>query len=286
MTPGNIQRRKYPQRASLRDGPRASLKCESTAARVSRQYRAAGPRLGSVWHPDELSVQDLVDLNDRALAGRAGLWDGQPPELPRVGRVGRVWHSVGLPQVLPHASPGAEPHDAHAGSVEGCPRAGARSGYARPTGCHTTPSVKIVGDHAELMIVRTLYGHKTHPDNPKMTAGNERLQLRKSQVVDVIHEQPQQWSENPWILSHPFPGPKSSMLHAGVKRRLTASHWHCDGASTTIDTTNTANKAARTRKVRRAPRDPASCVRCQQWWMKPAGVALPRVGGRYAGDAG
>ena len=81
--------------------------------------------------------------------------------------VGWARHPADLPQGLPHASPGAEPRDARNGLVEGCPRAAARSGSARPTGCPTTSSVKIVGDYSELMTVWTLYGHKTHPDNPK-----------------------------------------------------------------------------------------------------------------------
>jgi hypothetical protein len=46
------------------------------------------------------------------------------------------------PGGLPHASPGAEPDDAHTSSVEGCPRAAAWSGCARSTGCHDSPSVQ------------------------------------------------------------------------------------------------------------------------------------------------
>jgi hypothetical protein len=69
------------------------------------------------------------------------LRDGQPPELPSPGKVGKVWHSTVSPPGLPHASPGGErPHD---------------------------PACKIVADHAESEIVWTLYGHKTHPDNPR-----------------------------------------------------------------------------------------------------------------------
>nr|MDQ3765213.1 hypothetical protein [Actinomycetota bacterium] len=47
------------------------------------------------------------------------------------------------PGGLPHASPGAEPDDARADSVEGGPRAAVWSGCARSTGCHTTPVCKI-----------------------------------------------------------------------------------------------------------------------------------------------
>ena len=60
----------------------------------------------------------------------------------RLGQVGEVWHPAGLPQGLPHGSQGAEPENAHAGIVEGCPRAAVRSGYARLTGYHTTHDVQ------------------------------------------------------------------------------------------------------------------------------------------------
>jgi hypothetical protein len=46
------------------------------------------------------------------------------------------------PGLLPRGDPGAEPHEAAAGRVEGCPRAASRSGYARSTGCPTAPSVQ------------------------------------------------------------------------------------------------------------------------------------------------
>jgi hypothetical protein len=72
----------------------------------------------------------------------ADLRDSQPSALLRSGRVGRVWHPPGLPPGLPHASPGAELCDLRAGPVEGCPRAAAWSGSARPTGCHTATSVQ------------------------------------------------------------------------------------------------------------------------------------------------
>jgi hypothetical protein len=47
------------------------------------------------------------------------------------------------PGGLPHVSPGAEPDDARADSVEGCPRADVWSGCARSTGCHTAAACKI-----------------------------------------------------------------------------------------------------------------------------------------------
>jgi hypothetical protein len=77
MTPGNIQRRKYPPEAHSQMAPGASLKCESTAARVSRQYRRGRARLGSVWHPGEPSVHDLVNLNNPR-PRRAGRSQGRP----------------------------------------------------------------------------------------------------------------------------------------------------------------------------------------------------------------
>jgi hypothetical protein len=78
-----------------------------------------------------------------ALAGRAVLRDGRAQESLRLGLGEQVWHPAGLIQGLPHDSPGAEPHDARAGSVEGCPWAAAWSGCARPTGCHRAPTCKI-----------------------------------------------------------------------------------------------------------------------------------------------
>jgi hypothetical protein len=114
----------------------------------------------------------------------ADLRDSQPPALLRPGRVGRVWHPPGLPPGPPHASPGAEPCDARAGPVEGCPRAAAWSGSARPTGCHTTTSVKIVGGHSEPMIVGhfmvtkhiqiTQNDHKQQAFAVAKSAGNHR----------------------------------------------------------------------------------------------------------------
>ena len=140
---------------------------ESTAARVSRQYRAAGPDWGVCGIPTNSACKILSISTTAPSPGGQASGMASHQNCRAVGSGEQVWHSAGLPQVLPHASPGAEPHDAHTGPVEGCLRAAARSGSARPTGCHTTLSVKIVGDHAELMIVRTLYGHKTHPDNRK-----------------------------------------------------------------------------------------------------------------------
>jgi hypothetical protein len=61
-------------------------------------------------------------------------------------RQGSGGRGVASPRPPPRATtrqPGAEPDNTRGGSVEGCPRAGARSGYARPTGRHTAPACKI-----------------------------------------------------------------------------------------------------------------------------------------------
>jgi hypothetical protein len=61
------------------------------------------------------------------LAGRQVSGMTRPRELLRLGYLGRVWYPIDLPKGLPHGNPGAEPDDAGAGSVEGCPRAAAWS---------------------------------------------------------------------------------------------------------------------------------------------------------------
>jgi len=61
------------------------------------------------------------------------------------------WAGCGIPSTSLRATtrhPGAEPDDARAGSVEGCPRAAVWSGCARSTRCHTAPTCKIIGDKA------------------------------------------------------------------------------------------------------------------------------------------
>jgi hypothetical protein len=78
------------------------------------------------------------------------------------------------------------------------------------------------------------------------TTDNERLQLRKTQVIIVIHEQPLLGPENPWIWGRRSLGRKSSTSHRRSQRRLTASL--CDGASTTVDTTAVTSKATKTRE--------------------------------------
>jgi hypothetical protein len=188
--PGRLERRrtlKSPACAPITTGP--------ARADDRGQASASGPPVGRLSRRNNAQQRDTTLTNDEqfllASAGLAPLarrlawspirscqsmWTVPSPggqtsgiaqELLRLGQVGRVWHPAGLPQGLPHGSPGAEPNDARTTPAEGCPRAAAWSGYARPTGCHTPPASKIVSDHIEPLIVWTLYGHKTHPDNQK-----------------------------------------------------------------------------------------------------------------------
>jgi hypothetical protein len=72
-----------------------------------------------------------------------GQISGIPASKNCCGWVG--WARCGIPSTsrgLPRGIPGAEPDDARAGSVEGCPRDAAWSGCARSTGCHTNRSVQ------------------------------------------------------------------------------------------------------------------------------------------------
>jgi hypothetical protein len=66
-----------------------------------------------------------------------------------VDQIDRVWHPIGLPQGRYHAPAQGQSRTGRSSPVEGCPRAGAWSGYARPTGCHTLPASKIVNDQDE-----------------------------------------------------------------------------------------------------------------------------------------
>lgn len=59
-----------------------------------------------------------------------------------MGHVGRVWHPADLPQGLPHGIPGAEPDDARAGSVEGCPRDAVWSGWCQADEMPHSPSMQ------------------------------------------------------------------------------------------------------------------------------------------------
>ena len=89
-------------------------------------------------------------VQKRALAGQAGLRDGRSatPRRP--------------PQGLPPAVPRAERASAGGGDVEGCPQAGARSGCARSTGCHASPSVGKIKGRARHQKGTTHPGTGTH----------------------------------------------------------------------------------------------------------------------------
>lgn len=104
--------------------------------------------------------EDLVNLNDGALAGRADLRDSQPLELLRLGQVGRVWHPSASLQGY-HTPARGQSHARHAPvpsrAAPGPPRGRAPPGRRDAT---RSPVSKMVGDHAELMTVWTLYGHK------------------------------------------------------------------------------------------------------------------------------
>ena len=119
--------------------------------------------------PDRLSLALLVSQKilsistTPALAGRAGLGDGQPSEVPHV--LGGVWRPLDLPEGY-HTPARGQSRTAHA-PVPSMAAPGLACGRAMPgRGDATRPPVcKIVGGRVELMIVWTLYGHKTHPDN-------------------------------------------------------------------------------------------------------------------------
>jgi hypothetical protein len=104
-----------------------------------RQFRPPKPWLAFLLAT--LATQHGLTTKCPRRAGRPPGWPG-----PRIAAAGTGWagcgHPAGLPQGLPHDSPGAEPHDARTGSVEGCPWAAAWSGCARPTRCHTSPNVQ------------------------------------------------------------------------------------------------------------------------------------------------
>jgi hypothetical protein len=82
------------------------------------------------------------------------------------GWVGGVRHPLDLPEGY-HTPGRGQSRTAYA-SVPSRAAPGPACGRAVPgrRDAARTPACKIVGDHVEPMIVWTLYGHKTHPDNP------------------------------------------------------------------------------------------------------------------------
>jgi hypothetical protein len=122
-------------------------KFPQVALGVGHAYSAGaanGRRLPPVNSRPGAASPGWVPSSEACYATHNAPIDDQPPGevLCWVGWAG-VWRPLDLPQGLPHASPGAEPDNAPADSVEGCPRAGARSGCARSTGRHTSPACKI-----------------------------------------------------------------------------------------------------------------------------------------------
>jgi hypothetical protein len=151
-------------------GPSQRTKRRSTTRYNADQRRtmSAGQRCSRGRDQEACLVsQKILSISTTpALAGRAGLGDGQPSEVPHVSG-GRGVASPRPPQGLPHASPG-QSCTAHV-AVPSRAAPGLTCGRAMPgRGDATRPPVcKIVGSRVELMIVWTLYGHKTHPDNRK-----------------------------------------------------------------------------------------------------------------------
>ncbi len=82
-----------------------------------------------------------ANQSKHALAGRADLRDGRPQSRAALGGV----TGCGIPSISPRATtrrPGGRARRCISVRVEGCPRVAAWSGYARSTGCHSSPSVQ------------------------------------------------------------------------------------------------------------------------------------------------
>jgi hypothetical protein len=115
-------------------------------------------------------VHQHIRSNQNTPSPGRRLRDDQLRELPPTGLSAQRVASHRPPsRGLPHASPGAERDGARSGSVEGCPRADVWPGLRQVDGTPHNPQhhCKIVSGHVELVIVWILYGHKTHPDNPR-----------------------------------------------------------------------------------------------------------------------
>jgi hypothetical protein len=88
------------------------------------------------------------------------------PQNATAGRVGRVWRPLDLPEGY-HTPARGQSGMAHV-PVPSRAAPGLACGRVMPGRGDATraPACKIDG-HVALMIVWTLYGHKTHPDNPR-----------------------------------------------------------------------------------------------------------------------
>ena len=102
------------------------------------------------------------------------------------------------PRGLPHAVPGAELHESAAGCVEGCPRADARSGCARSTGCHASPGAvwrsKPGANHLRAAVTPRDARAGTsqvnrHATTPGVTSRAARVRVRDEEVAQPLEGQ-------------------------------------------------------------------------------------------------
>jgi hypothetical protein len=113
-----------------------------------------------------ISKRGRVQPN-HALAGRAGLRDGQQRELLLEGWVGGVRHPLDLPEGY-HTPARGRAGRRTLRFRRGLPPARRMVGLCQVDGMpHGPQRARSVSDHVEPMIIWTLYGHKTHPDNPR-----------------------------------------------------------------------------------------------------------------------
>jgi hypothetical protein len=111
-------------------------------AGASRSSVADEPLLNRVLFSHKKIFPILRIIKDPALAGPAGLRDGQT-QSRRDWPGGQDVASRRPPGGLPRGGAGTEPHGARTGSVEGCPCAAAWLDCVRPTGRHTSPTCKM-----------------------------------------------------------------------------------------------------------------------------------------------
>ena len=118
----------------------STMRCDAD----QRQVAAGQRRSRGCGQEACLVSQKILSISTTlALAGRAAVSGmASHQKKCRTCRVGGVWRPLNLPQGLPHAIPGAEPHGACGGPAEGCPRASVWPGDARSRGRHTTPGVQ------------------------------------------------------------------------------------------------------------------------------------------------
>ncbi len=214
----------------------------------------------------ELSQRRYISKRSRvqpnhALAGRAGLQDGQPRELLR--QVG--WAGCGVPSTRRgyHTPARGQSRTAHVW-VPSRAAPGLACGRAVPGRRDATraPACKIIGDRfgADDRL-DTLWSLNTSIQ-PKMTTNDGRLQSRKPQVIGAIHEQPLLRSENPWVLgSIPrrptlLPGSRSAPSSRARPRDAFGSLLGSGLASTCLDDPSSRRAGPLARAGRRPRRRP------------------------------